>query len=300
MNRNRVRSVGEIALIVVGAFISAAGLDLFIIPNRLVDGGLSGLAILLYDVFHLPVGPVLLLLNIPLFVLASIVLGSRFALRSVLGIVLLSLALAVIPVHPVVSNPLLAAVYGGLLSGAGVGIIFRMGGSTGGTDLVARLLRHYIGFPIGVSLLGTDFFIVGLFGLVMGATAAMYSLLALFVGTRVVDFLMDGLDVQRACLIISGRSEAIGKAIIAELGRGVTELQGRGLYSGDDRPVLLAVVSRLETVRLKGIVARTDPEAFLVIHHVHEVLGEGFRALERPRHRLSGEGGATPGQPDIE
>ena len=280
---SRLRQVAEIALIIVGAFVSATGLDLFIIPNRLVDGGLSGLAILLHDLLRLPVGPMLFLMNIPLFILATAVLGTRFALRSVLGIVLLSLALTVIPIHPVVTNQLLAAVYGGLLSGAGVGIIFRMGGSTGGTDLVARLLRHYVGFPVGVSLLGTDFFIVGVFGIFMGASAAMYSLLALFVATRVVDFLMDGLDVQRAALIISSRPEEIGQAIIAELGRGVTELAGRGMYSGEERPVLLAVVSRLETVRVKAIVARTDPEAFLLIHHVHEVLGEGFRTLERPR-----------------
>lgn len=274
--------VRDVLAVALGATISGVGLNFFIIPNHMADGGLTGLAILLHDLLALPVGPTLLALNAPLFGLAAWVLGRAFALRSVLGIVLLSLALTVIPLRPAVHVPLLAAVYGGLLSGGGLGLIFRTGGSTGGTDLVARLLRHYFGIPLGVGLMGSDFVIVGLFGLVMGATAAMYSLLALFVGTRVVDFLMDGLDVQRAALIISTEGEAIGRAVMRELGRGVTSWDAKGMYSGLGRPILLVIVSRFETVRLKSIVARSDPEAFLIIHQVHEVLGEGFRTLDAP------------------
>lgn len=271
----------------LGAGLSAAGLNFFIIPNHLIDGGLTGLAILLYDFFKLPVGLVLLVLNIPLFLLSTWVLGTRFALKTLLGIVFLSVALTLVPLRAVVSDPLLGAAYGGLLSGAGIGIIFRMGGSTGGTDFVARLLRHYFGLPLGVGLLGSDAVIIGLFGLVMGPKLALYALLALFVGTRVVDFLMEGIDVQRACLIISDHPEEIAQAVLRDLGRGVTALSGKGMYSGTDRPVLLTVISRLETVRLKALVAETDPLAFLVIHHVHEVLGEGFRTMETRNQGLS-------------
>ena len=274
----------DVLAVALGAGISGTGVNLFILPNHMADGGLTGLAILLYDLLRLPVGPMLLVLNVPLFALASWVLGAAFAVRSVAGIVLLSLALTLIPIHAAVHVKLLAAVYGGLLSGGGLGIVFRIGGSTGGTDLVARLLRHYFGTPLGVGLLGSDFVVVALFGLAEGATAAMYSLIALFVGTRVVDFLMDGLDVQRACLIISNEANAIAQAVMQELGRGATHWEGKGMYSGADRPVLLVIVSRFETVRLKSIVARADPEAFLIIHQVHEVLGEGFRTLERPTH----------------
>lgn len=264
----------------LGALIGGAGLNLFLIPNRLIDGGLTGLAILLYDLFHLPVGPMLLLLNLPLVVLSWRAIGHSFVLRTAIGTVLLSLALIALPVQAAVHDPLLAAVYGGLLSGAGIGLIFRMGGSTGGTDFLARLLRRYFDLPTGVGLLGSDAVVIALFALVMGLQPAMYSLIALFVGSRMIDFLIDGLAVQRVALVVSSQPEQIATAVMAELGRGVTGLQGEGMYSKEVRPVLLIAVSRLETVRLKSIVVGIDPHAFVIIHHAHEVLGEGFKPFD--------------------
>ncbi len=264
----------------LGAVVGAVGLNFFLIPNHLIDGGLTGIAILLYDLFRLPVGPILLLLNVPLVALSWVAIGPKFVVRTALGTVLFSVALTVLPVHPVVNNQLLAAVYGGLLSGAGIGLIFRMGGSTGGTDFVARLLRRYLDLPMGVGLLGADAVVIALFALVMGLVPAMYSLLALFVGSRIIDFLIDGLAVQRVALVVSDHPEEIADAVMAELGRGVTALKGQGMYSKQERPVLLIAVSRLETVRLKALVVAIDPAAFLIIHHAHEVLGEGFMPFE--------------------
>ncbi|MHB1842549.1 MAG: YitT family protein [Sulfobacillus sp.] len=272
---------------VLGAVIGAVGLNFFLIPNHLIDGGLTGIAILLYDVFHLPVGPMLLLLNLPLVALSWVAIGPKFVVRTVIGTVLFSLALTVLPIHPVVHDQLLAAVYGGLLSGAGVGLIFRMGGSTGGTDFLARLLRRYLDLPLGVGLLGADALVIALFAVVMGLQPAMYSLLALFVGSRIIDFLIDGLAVQRVALVVSVHPDQIAEAVMAELGRGVTALQGQGMYSKEERPVLLIAVSRLETVRLKSLVVGIDPRAFLIIHHAHEVLGEGFMPFEPGLRRRS-------------
>lgn len=263
-----------------GALVAAVGLNFFLIPNRLIDGGLTGVAILLYDLFHLPVGPVLLLLNLPLVLLSWRAIGPSFVVQTAIGTVAFSLALLVLPVYPAVHDPLLAAVYGGLFSGAGVGLIFRLGGSTGGTDFVARLLRRYFDLPTGVGLLGSDAVVIALFALTMGLAPAMYSLLALFVGSRIIDFLIDGLAVQRVALVVSSRSDDIAAAVMAELGRGVTALHGQGMYSKEERPILLIAVSRLETVRLKSIVVSIDPTAFVIIHHAHEVLGEGFKPFE--------------------
>jgi len=267
----------------LGTLITAAGLNFFLIPNRMNDGGLTGLAVVLHYLLGWPVGLLVFVLNVPLLMAVTYFIGVPFVARTLIGVTLLSFWLWFLPSHAVTQDLLLAALYGGVLSGTGLGIVFRVGGSTGGTDLVARLLRHFTNLSMGSGLLGTDFFVIALTAVFFGLRLGMYSAVALFVGTRVVDLIQEGLDFRKAVLVISEASGGIKQQVFDRLGRGVTELQGRGGYTQVERPVLLIVVSRSEVQEIKDIVYHQDPDAFLIISTVHEVLGEGFKELEARR-----------------
>lgn len=267
----------------LGTLITAAGLNFFLIPNRMNDGGLTGLAVVLHYLLGWPVGLLVFALNIPLLLAVTYFIGLPFVARTMIGVTLLSFWLWILPSHAVTHDLLLGALYGGVLSGTGLGIVFRVGGSTGGTDLVARLLRHFANISMGSGLLGTDFFVIALTAIFFGLRLGMYSAVALFVGTRVVDLIQEGLDFRKAVLVISGAGESIKQQVFDRLGRGVTELQARGGYTQVERPVLLIVVSRSEVQGIKDIVYHEDPDAFLIISTVHEVLGEGFKELEARR-----------------
>jgi uncharacterized membrane-anchored protein YitT (DUF2179 family) len=262
--------------IALGTLVIAVGLNLFLIPNRLNDGGLTAVAVVLHYVARVPVGATLFVINLPLFAVAVRQVGVPFALRSLLGTFLLSLWLSVVPERALVHDLLLATVYGGLVSGIGTGLVFRFGGSTGGTDLVARLVRLALRWTTGRSLLAVDVAVIALTGLVLGARLAMYSAFALFVGTRAVDAIQEGSEGQKLVLMVSTYGEAVAARVGAELGRGATGLPGRGMYSGQARDVVLVALTRGEIPRLKEIVAHEDPGAFLLVLPAGEVFGEGF------------------------
>jgi len=270
----------DVLVVAAGTLITACGLNFFLVPNRMNDGGLTGLAIVLHYLLGWPVGLLVFVLNVPLLLTVTYFVGVPFLARTLAGVTLLSFWLWLLPSHAVTHDLLLAALYGGLLSGAGLGVVFRVGGSTGGTDLVARLLRHFLNLSMGSGLLGTDVFVIAVTAVFFGLRLGMYSAIALFVGTRVVDLIQEGLDFQRAALVVSARAEEVKQEVMERLGRGVTELSGRGGYTGQDRPVLLIVVSRSEVQEVKDIVYRLDQGAFLIVSTVHEVLGEGFKELE--------------------
>ncbi len=264
----------------IGTLITAAGLNFFLIPNRMNDGGLTGLAVVFHYLLGWPVGLLVFVLNVPLLMAVTYFIGVPFVARTLIGVTLLSFWLWFLPSHAVTHDLLLASLYGGVLSGTGLGIVFRTGGSTGGTDLVARLLRHFANLSMGSGLLGTDFFVIALTAIFFGLRLGMYSAVALFVGTRVVDLIQEGLDFRKAVLVISEHSDPVKQQVFDRLGRGVTELLSRGGYTEVERPVLLIVVSRSEVQEVKDIVYHADPSAFLIISTVHEVLGEGFKELE--------------------
>ncbi|MDA8344318.1 MAG: YitT family protein [Thermaerobacter sp.] len=267
----------------LGTLITACGLSFFLVPNRMNDGGLTGLAVLLHYLLHWPIGALVFVLNVPLLAAVSYLIGLPFVFRTLLGVTFLSVWLAILPEHAVTHDLLLAALYGGVLSGTGLGVVFRVGGSTGGTDLVARLLRHFTNTSMGAGLLGTDAVIIASTALFFGLRLGMYSAVALFVGTRVVDLIQEGIDFRREALVISEQGEAIAKEVLQRMGRGVTLLSGRGAYTDTERPVLLIVISRSEVQDLKDIVYRMDRDAFLIITTAHEVLGEGFKELQSRR-----------------
>ncbi len=264
-------------LILLGSFVYAVGLNAFIIGNGLAEGGFVGISLVLYYKFHVIVGLSFFVFNIPVLLLGWKFFGRHFIIKTVLGVVAVS-AFSVLTSHfgQHVHDRLLAALYGGVLCGAGLGLIFRSGGTTGGTDILARIVGHFWGHSMGKVMFASDVLVISLVALVLGKEIAMYSLVALFVASRVIDFVIDGISSSRATMIISEHAPSIATRIHVELGRGTTFLQGYGGYTEKAKQVIYCVVNRNELIRLQALVHEEDPRAFLVSNDVHDVLGEGF------------------------
>lgn len=265
----------------VGIAFAALGLNLFLAPNKIAAGGVSGLAVVVYHLFGLPIGITMLIFNVPLFILGAKILGSSFGARSIYGFVALSLIVDVTApfLERVTPDPVLAAIYGGALLGVGLGITYRFGGSTGGTAIAARLIDHFTRIGVGRGLLFADGFVIVSAGLVFGAELALYGLLAVFVTIYVVDLLEEGTPYAKAAFIICDKPDDISAKVFNELQRGVTALEAKGMYTGNDRHFLFVTIYRDEVGQLKQLVHDVDPDAFVVIANVHEALGEGFRQL---------------------
>ena len=251
-----------------------AGLELFLIPNQIIDGGVVGVAIMTAHLTGWPVGAFLFLLNLPFLWLGYKQIGKTFALTTLGAVVLMSSFVSSFARYGVLTeDPLLAAVFGGAVLGLGVGIIIRNGGSLDGTEIVAIMLTKRWPFSVGEIVMGFNLFILGSAAFVFGWDRAMYSLLAYFVAFRTIDIAIEGLEESKSATIITEAPADLRAAIIDRLGRGVTELEGKGGYSGAPKGVLFTVITRLELAKLKAIVLEVDPEAFVAIEDVHEVLG---------------------------
>ncbi len=267
--------------VLVGVIITAVGVSFFLIPGKIAAGGVSGLATVVFHLTGFPVGITMLLLNGILFILAWRVLGPVFGAKTLFGTVTLSIFVDFFSKFsvPITGDLLLISIYGGVISGIGLGIAFRAGGSTGGTDLAAQLVAKFFPTTVGQALLFVDGFVIIIAGLAFGIELALYALIAVFITTKAIDVVVEGQSFAKAALIISDYPEAVGQAIVDRLGRGVTSLAGRGFYTKHDKEVLLVIVSLVEIAEVKQIVREYDERAFVIIGDVHEVLGEGFRRL---------------------
>lgn len=285
-DRWRVR-LRDLALIIGGSAIFAVGLDCFEVPNGLAAGGITGLATVFYALaeqvgVYLPVGLQTIVMNIFLLLLV-IKSGNRgYIVRTVLGIVasgLLTDALA--PFMPVLGNGdlLLCALWGGVITGVGLGLVFRTGGNTGGTDIIAQLMAKKLSMPMGTAIILVDGVVIAASAPVFSIENALYAAVAMYICGKVIDAVVDGPRSERAAYIISEKHAEIANAIMYDLNRGCTELQARGVWSGNDRPVLFCVLGRGQVPLLKEVVAQEDPEAIVFINEVHEAFGEGFGSI---------------------
>ena len=280
--------VRDALLIILGSAVFAVGVDCFEVPNGLAAGGVTGLATLFYALagaagFYLPVGMQTIVMNVFLLLLV-IRSGNRgYIVRTIAGIIACGLFTdALVPVLPVLGNGdlLLCSLWGGVITGIGLGLVFRTGGNTGGTDIVAQLIAKRLGVPLGTSVMLVDGAIIALSAPVFSIENALYAAIAMYICGKVIDAVVDGPRAERAAYIISERHAEIANAIMYDLNRGCTELQARGVWSGNDRPVLFCVLGRSQTPRLKQIVSEADPEAIVIISEVHEAFGEGFGSIE--------------------
>ncbi len=275
-------------LIVVGSALFAVGVDCFEIPYGLAAGGVTGLATVLAAIAEsfgliLPVGLQTIVMNVLLmaFVVRS---GNKgYIARTIAGILACGILTdALVPVLPVLGGEndlLLCALWGGVITGVGLGLVFRTGGNTGGTDIVAQLISRRFGVPVGVSVIIVDGVIIAFSATVFSIEQALYAAVAMFICGKVIDAVVDGPRTARAAYIISEKHAEIANEILYTLNRGCTELKARGVWSGNERPVLLCVLSRSESMLLKQIVAELDPEAIVIISEVHEAFGEGFHQI---------------------
>jgi uncharacterized membrane-anchored protein YitT (DUF2179 family) len=275
------------AFILIGALIQAVAMRLFLIPSRLVSGGISGISQLVNYYTGWPVGLMVLVGNAPLFILGWRYLGGpRFALRTAVSVIAFSLftdlLVFFLPVGGITDDIVLNTLYGGIVLGVGLGLVYRGQGTSGGSDILGRILNHKSGISISQAYLITDSLVVLSAGFVFGWTLALYALVMIYVSGVAAELASEGRSIYRAAMIITDETQKVSKAIMVEMERGVTILEGTGAYTKKGRPVLYCVVTISETHQIKAIVQEIDPDAFMVIGHVHEVLGEGFKPLKKP------------------
>lgn len=280
------RPVRDYLVMTVGIVITAFALDAFLIPNRLAAGGVSGLATVVYYTLRdigitLPVGIQMLVMNVALLALAIKLRGWRYGARTIYGAVALSLAVDLLAWVPNLApnDRLLATLYGGAVTGIGLGLVFRSAGNTGGTDIIAQLLAPKVPLGTGQLLLAADAVVTVAAALKFGPELALYGLVAVFVAGTTIDVVLEGFSVEKAAFIISDRSDRVAEGILHELKRGATGIKARGLYSGQEKEMIFTVVSRNEIAALKEIVNAADPTALVVISDVHEAIGEGFKEI---------------------
>lgn len=283
MKRSVRDELFNILLIAAGLILATLGYRLYLIPNNVAPGGFTGIGqIVNHLVPAVGVGLVNLLLNVPLFLVSLRSMGLGFGLRSLISSVALSLMLDYLPVLAMTDDVLLSAVFGGVLCGAGFGLVLRGHATTGGSDMLASIVhRHVPALKVSVCLFATDATVVIASGFVFDASAAMYALISVFVMNVVIDQVLEGPGLARSHIIITNHGEKMAERILKELDRGVTAIEAKGMYSGEGRTMLLCVVSRLEAVRLRSIVYSVDPRAFVIVQNVHEALGEGFKELQK-------------------
>lgn len=268
----------RIFFIIFGAILMGVGIEQFLVPNQILDGGIVGISIILSHLTGWRLGVFIFILNIPFFFIGYKQIGKTFALSTVLGITVLSLTTFFLHDFPVFTEDLLlATVFGGIVLGSGVGIVIRYGGSLDGTEIMAILANRKMPFSVGEIIMFFNIFIFGTAGFVFGWDRAMYSILAYFIAFKTIDIVMAGLDESKAAWIISEQHQEIGEAILARLGRGVTYLIGEGAYTGDDKKVIFCVITRLEEAKLKSIVEELDESAFLAVGNIAEVRGGRFK-----------------------
>ena len=277
-----MRKAKNIIFIVFGSLLTSIGYDLFLVPHKITPGGVGGIAIVLYNLFKFPFGLCYALLNIPIFILGMKNLGFKFGMKTILSIILIFLFSDFI--HYVLKPPilthdlLLSSLYGALLLGAGIGFVFRGGGSTGGTDILGRIMNKYTGLSTGVSILIVDSIVIAIAGTTFKSfDIVLFSYIALFVSSKLVDMVLEGRDYARQAIITTTKGDKIVEAITKKLNRGSTLMKGIGGYTGREKDVIYTVISIRETEALRNLVHEIDPDAFVVITTAHEVLGKGFR-----------------------
>ncbi|GMB01722.1 membrane protein [Pelosinus sp. IPA-1] len=270
--------------ITLGALITAISLNMFLIPNKIAAGGVSGLATVLYYLLNWPVGVIMLAFNVPLFIIGLKVLGARYGINTLFGAAMLSIMIDLTaPFTPVLTSDLLLnSLYGGVVGGIGMGLVFRSKGNTAGTALAAVILNKILGIRIGQAMMAADFFVIVFAGLAFkSAELSLYALISMFVTGQIVDLVQEGPSTSKAFFVMSNQPKQVAAAIINEMDRGVTVLQARGGYTGESRETLLCVVSTSEVTQLKEVIYQIDPKAFVIVTTAHEVLGEGFTEVNK-------------------
>lgn len=280
MREKTLKYLKEYLIITIGCLFYAVSINYFFIANHLAEGGVAGICLILYYLFKFPVGITYFVINIPLLIMGWKLVGRDFLFKTLYGTTCLSLFIDLTKNFKGPSNDtMLGAIYGGLFIGIGLGLIFVVNGSTGGTDVIARILNRYFDIPIGKTMFMMDVLILGVAAIFFGKEVVMYTLIAMLIVSKAIDYFQDGYTKSKGVTIISSKSEEIKDRIMVETGRGTTIIKGEGGYTRNDMNLLYCVVSKFELNKVKEIVKEVDTYAFLTVSDVSEVWGEGFKSL---------------------
>lgn len=267
----------------LGIFITAVAMNLFLIPHKIAAGGIGGVATVLHYLFDFPVGLIMLVFNIPIFIVGLKILGARYGVNTLYGATMLSVFIDITgKFTPVVTEDiLLNCLYGGVMVGVGMGLVFRFKGNTAGTALLAAILNKIFHISVGQALLIADGCVVAFAGIVFQSPElALYATIAIFVTSQIIDLVQEGPATSKSFLIMAENPGELADKIFQEIDRGVTYLQGRGGYTGQSREMLLCVVNTSEVTQLKELIVQHDSKAFIIVNDAHEVFGEGFTSYE--------------------
>lgn len=285
----KLKRLKSFLLITIGFLFVAVALEFFLVPNKIAAGGVAGIAIIINNIFpQLPVGFLMLIMNLFLFIVAFLVIGNKFGAKSIYSSLGLSgvmwlmekLPESIFPHSAATTDPLLAVIFGTLISGVGMAIVFYQNASTGGTDIIAKILNKFFHIDIGKSLLTVDFIVTMFCGKYIGWNIGMYALIGVIMNGFVIDNMIEGFNLQKQVMIVSQKSDDISEFIINTLNRGCTVLNGKGGFTGNESTVIYCVLGTREMIKLKKYIGETDRKAFITVSNAHEVLGEGFNDLD--------------------
>jgi uncharacterized membrane-anchored protein YitT (DUF2179 family) len=278
LQKNSLRLIGNVLFVQIGAILAAFALERFLVPNRIMDGGVVGIAIIVSYLSALPLGALIFAFNLPFLILSLKLIGKRFLLLALYAVASFSIWVAVFePAGLITTDLFLTTVFGGIILGAGVGLIIRNGACLDGTEIVSILLTAKIPFSVGEIVMGFNVLIFSAAGFVFGLDRALYSVAAYLIAFKAIDLVVEGIDESKAMFIVSDKSEEITTLLFEKLKAGITIFKGMGGYSKTDRDIIYVILRRLEISKIKNAVRGVDEDAFITIHNVHEVIGKNVR-----------------------
>ena len=272
----------EIFLIAVGAFTMAVGTSLLLLPNKLSSGGFAGIATITYYLFNWSMGTVIVLLNIPFFIMAFIRIGKEFVFKSIIGTVMLSFFIDLLDkIQPLTNDRLLACIYGGILLGVGTSLILRASASTGGSDMVSYIIKSFKpGLSTSNLIVIFDFIVITLNVICFKQLEiGLYSAISIYLMGKVIDIIFEGVDFSKMMFVISDKYIEISDEIGKKISRGTTGIYSKGMYTNKEKTMLMCIASRGEVIKIRQIANRVDPKSFIVISNVREVYGKGFKKI---------------------
>ena len=277
MSNKYLQFIKEYIIVALACVVMAFNINYFFVGNKLAEGGVSGLSLIIHYLSNIDVSYLYFALNIPLIILAYIFLGKNFLLKTLFATFILSVFLKVFAsFSEPLDDILLAAIFGGAINGIAIGIVFYAGGSTGGMDIVAKIVNKYTGIPISRILLATDFIVLSIVAVIFGKVIFMYTLISLVISSKMIDIIQVGIYSAKGVTIITTKEDEIRKRIMEDTGRGITLIDAKGGYTQKEIGMLYCVVGQYQLIRVKTIVKEVDPSAFMIVADVHEVIGNGF------------------------
>ena len=277
MSNKYLQFIKEYIIVALACVVMAFNINYFFVGNKLAEGGVSGLSLIIHYLSNIDVSYLYFALNIPLIILAYIFLGKNFLLKTLFATFVLSVFLKVFAsFSEPLDDILLAAIFGGAINGIAIGIVFYAGGSTGGMDIVAKIVNKYTGIPISRILLATDFIVLSMVAVIFGKVIFMYTLISLIISSKMIDIIQVGIYSAKGVTIITTKEDEIRKRIMEDTKRGITLIDAKGGYTQKEIGMLYCVVGQYQLIRVKTIVKEVDPSAFMIVADVHEVIGNGF------------------------